>query len=160
MSTELAARGTVVLIAAIKPVVAYRQAAVQRIGERPAQVQGTAPCAVGSGRRRYPAFERRGRPPAYEIDRSSETVAAIQGALRALDDLNALDVEQIEIETGPARHVDAVEENLDVVDVTEEVVLGQTANGSVQIRSLERQVKTEGSFDPASYLKTHLKGVK
>lgn len=36
----------------------------------------------------------------------------------------------------------------------------KAAPGSVQIRSLERQVKTEGSFDPASYLKTHLKGVK
>jgi hypothetical protein len=48
--------------------------------------------------------------------------------LRAFHDFDPLDVEQVEVEARAAGDIDTVEKDLDVVHVTEHVVLRQTAD--------------------------------
>ena len=91
-------------------------------------MQRAAQRAVRTAGCRGAALEHLRCPPGHEIDRAGEAVAPVERALRALDDLDALDVEQVEIEPGPARDIDAVEEDLDVVHVAEKVVLREAAD--------------------------------
>ncbi len=76
-----------------------------------------------------------------DADRAADGVTAEQGALRALEDLDAVDVQQVLVRADRAREVHAVEVDADAgVEVEGEVVLPDTADG----RGEHRAVTGEG----------------
>ena len=93
--------------------------------------------AGGRLRRELPLRARRVR---HDVDRAADGVTAEERALRALQDLDAIHVEQVLVRADGAREIHAVEIHADAgVEVEREVVLADAADRGGEHRAVARE---------------------